>query len=54
MDNLRIALLAIFAFSFSFVQGIPIVCSDDLRDSLESYLSDHSDLTPSEAAKQLE
>lgn len=54
MHNLRIALLAIFAFSFSFVQGIPIVCSDHLRDTLESYLSDHSDLTPSEAAKQLE
>ena len=29
------------------------MCSDDLRDSLESYLSDHSDLTPSEAAKNL-
>ena len=54
MDNLRIALLAIFVFSFSFLQGTPIVCSDDLRDTLESYLSDYSDLSPSDAAKQLE
>ena len=54
MDNLRIFLLVIFVFSFSILQGTPIVCSDDLRDTLESYLYDHSNLSPSDAAKKLE
>lgn len=54
MDNFRIALLALFVCSFSSLSGTPIVCSDDLRDTLEFYLSEHSDLSANDAAEQLE
>jgi len=54
MDNFRLALLALFVCSVSYLSGTPIVCSDNLRDILEKRLSDHSDLSANDAAKELE
>ena len=54
MNILRSAFLALLITSVSSLYSVPIICSVDLRDTLESYLSDHSDLSPSDAAKQLE
>src|SRR6056300_1012056 len=54
MDNFRLALLALFVCSVSYLSGTAIVCSDNLRDILEKRLSDHSDLSANDAAKELE
>ncbi|MBT3540027.1 MAG: hypothetical protein HN489_02725, partial [Opitutae bacterium] len=47
-------LVALFSTISLLVSGTPVVCTDKLRPSLESQLSQHSDLSAKEGAKHLE
>ena len=54
MNILRSAFLALFIFFYSALNGTPIVCSEDLRDTLEEQLSEHSGVSAKDMAKHLE
>jgi hemolysin activation/secretion protein len=54
MNILRSAFLALLLTSFSSLHSVPIICSSDLRESLEKLLHDHSDLSAKDAAKHIE
>ena len=54
MNILRSAFLALLITSVSSLYSVPIICSVDLRDSLEKQLQDHSDLSAKDAAKHIE
>ena len=47
-------LVALFSTISLLVSGTPVVCTDKLRPSLESQLSQHPDLSAKEGAKHLE
>ena len=53
MNILRSAFLALLLTSVSSLYSVPIICSVDLRDSLEKQLHDHSDLSAKDAAKHI-
>jgi len=54
MNILRSAFLALLLTSVSSLYSVPIICSVDLRESLEKLLHDHSDLSAKDAAKHIE
>ena len=47
-------LVALFSTISLLVSGTPVVCTEKLRSSLESQLSQHPDLSAKEGAKHLE